>query len=399
MKPRKTIRDPIHGSIPLNDLELGLLDTPQVQRMRRIKQNGFCYLIYPAMNSTRFEHSLGVMHLAGLVADHLDVGEDDVIKLRAAGLLHDVGHCAFSHTSDKILSDLGRSHEENSTRIVVESEIADLLKEHGLNPAEISDLINGKGNFGKIISSEIDVDKMDYLIRDSYYAGVAYGVIDLERIIYGVKLLKGEMVVRRGSLEAVESLLINRNMMYQTVYRHHTKRIVESMFSEALNDLLENNKVSYDEFMLMDDIDLVYVLRHSGGYSQDIMERIDGRRLFKTVFQEGLSLVDENFRKEMYESRDKIQKKIASDYKVEKGYLLLDMPESKLSEFMIKVEHSDGELRRIDEVSNLARVLEKSEMEKLNFCIYTTSEEVKKFKDFNPEQYIEFEQTRLRKFI
>jgi len=187
--------------------------------------------------------------------------------------------------------------------------------------------------------------------------------------------------------------------MYQTVYRHHTKRIVESMFSEALNDLLENGKVGYDEFLLMDDIDLVYVLRHSGGYSQDIMKRIDERRLFKTFFQENLSAVNENFRKEMYENKHKIQERIADDYGIERGYLLLDMPESKMSEFMIKVEDSDGELRRIDEISNLAKVLEKSEIEKLNFCIYAPLEEFKKLKNFNAEGYIEFEQTRLKRYM
>jgi len=399
MKHGKTIRDPIHGNITLSDIELRLLDTPQLQRMRRIKQNGLCYLIYPAMNSTRFEHSLGVMHLAGRVADHLELGREEKINLRIAGLLHDIGHCAFSHTSDAVLNKIGISHEENSIQMIIRTEIADILKENGINPIEVTELITGRGRFGKIISSEIDVDKMDYLIRDSYYAGVAYGIIDLERIIYGMKIIKGEMVINRGSLEAVESLLISRNMMYQTVYRHHTKRIVESMFSEALNDLLENGKVGYDEFLLMDDIDLVYVLRHSGGYSQDIMKRIDERRLFKIFFQENLSAVNENFRKEMYENKHKIQERIADDYGIERGYLLLDTPESKMSEFMIKVEDSDGELRRIDEISNLAKVLEKSEIEKLNFCIYAPLEEFKKLKNFNAERYIEFEQTRLNRYM
>ncbi len=399
MKHGKTIRDPIHGNITLSDIELKLLDTPQLQRMRRIKQNGLCYLIYPAMNSTRFEHSLGVMHLAGRVADHLELGGEEKINLRIAGLLHDIGHCAFSHTSDAVLNKIGISHEENSIQMIIRTEIADILKENGINPIEVTELITGRGRFGKIISSEIDVDKMDYLIRDSYYAGVAYGIIDLERIIYGMKIIKGEMVINRGSLEAVESLLISRNMMYQTVYRHHTKRIVESMFSEALNDLLENGKTGYDEFLLMDDIDLVYVLRHSGGYSQDIMKRIDERRLFKIFFQENLSAVNENFRKEMYENKHKIQERIADDYGIERGYLLLDTPESKMSEFMIKVEDSDGELRRIDEISNLAKVLEKSEIEKLNFCIYAPLEEFKKLKNFNAERYIEFEQTRLNRYM
>jgi hypothetical protein len=219
-KREKTIRDSIHGNIKLDDLEIKLLDTPQMQRLRRIKQNGFCYLVYPAMNSTRFEHSLGVMYLAGLLSDHLNLRKDERKLLRVASLLHDVGHCAFSHTSDELLKRFKIFHEENSANIILRSEISDILKEGGVDPIEVANLIKGKGALSKLLSSEIDIDKMDYLIRDSYYAGVAYGVIDLERVIHGIKLMKdsGEVVVKRGSLEAVESLLISRNLMYQTVY-------------------------------------------------------------------------------------------------------------------------------------------------------------------------------------
>ncbi len=398
MEPIKTIRDPIHGTITVNELELELIDTPHFQKLRHIKQNGLCFLIYPAMNSSRFEHSLGVMHLAGLLADHLELGDDDKQAIRVAGLLHDIGHCAFSHTSDDILAKFNRSHEENSTRIIEKTEISDILKKHGLNPSEISDLINGKGSFGKIISSEIDIDKMDYLIRDSYYAGVAYGVIDLERIMYGMKLVDNELVIKRGSLEAVESLLISRNLMYQTVYRHHTKRIVEAMFKRALNKFLDDEEMGYEEFIQMDDIDLVFRLRNSKGYSRDIMKRIDQRELFKIAFQEKIGLIEENFREDMLRDNVKIEEKIAEDFGIEKGYTLIDMPETKMSEFKTLIESDDG-LKLIDEISSLARALEKAEEEKLTFCIYLPLEFMDKLKGFNVEDYIEFSQTRLGRFL
>ncbi|HIE34154.1 MAG TPA: HD domain-containing protein [Candidatus Altiarchaeales archaeon] len=394
----KTIRDPIHGNIRLNELELELLDTSHLQRLRHIKQNGLCYLVYPAMNSTRFEHSLGVMHLAGLLADHLGLEEKDKEKVRIAGLMHDVGHCAFSHTSDDILSEIGYTHEENSSRIVMNTEIADILRDNGIDPMEISEMIKGEGNFGKIISSEIDVDKMDYLIRDSYYAGVAYGVIDLERIVYGMKLVKKELVIEKSSLEAVESLLISRNLMYQTVYRHHTKRIVEEMIKRALRYALNNKILNQEAFIRMDDIDLINTLRKSRGYSRKIMERIDKRRLFKTIFQERMELIEKNFRKDLSEERNRIEEKIREDFGIEEGYLILDIPQIKLSEFKIMVEFDNG-FRRIDEVSSLAKTLEDAEMEKLTFCIYTPRKYLRKFKNFNPEKYIEFSQTRLVKYI
>ena len=398
MKPIKTIRDPIHGTIAVNELELELIDTPQFQRLRHIKQNGLCFLIYPAMNSTRFEHSLGVMHLAGLLVNHLELENDDKQAIRVAGLLHDIGHCAFSHTSDDVLIEMGHSHEENSTSIVSKTEISDMLGKYGLNAREISELINGKGNFGKIISSEIDIDKMDYLIRDSYYAGVAYGVIDLERIIYGMKLVNNELVIKRGSLEAVESLLISRNLMYQTVYRHHTKRIVEAMFKRALNKFLDDEKIGYEEFIQMDDIDLVYRLRNAKNYPGDIMKRIDQRELFKIAFQEKIGLIEENFREDMLKNNVKIEEKIADDFGIEKGYILIDIPETKMSEFKILIESDDG-LRLINEVSSLARALEKAEEEKLTFCIYAPPEYMKSLKGFDVEEYIEFSQTRLGRFL
>jgi len=397
MKFIKNIRDPIHGTISLNELELEILDTAYMQRLRHIKQNGLCYLIYPAMNSTRFEHSLGVMHLAGLMADHLGLDEDDRKKLRVAALLHDIGHCAFSHTSDDILSKRGYSHEENSSRIILETEISGILNKYDLNPEEISDLIKGKGNLSKILSSEIDIDKMDYLVRDSYYAGVAYGMIDLERIIYGIKLMNSDLVVKKGSLEAVESLLIGRNLMYQTVYRHHTKRIVEAMFRNAMDSIIEK-KLKYEKFIEMDDIDLVHRLRNSEGYPREIMKRIDERRLFKTFFQERLILIEENFRRDILENRKEIEEDICEDFGIKKGFLLIDIPETKMSEFKILVE-DNGELKRIDEVSSLAKALEKSEREKLMFCIYTAPEFLDKLKDFNAEKYIEFSQTRLGRFL
>lgn len=398
MESIKNIRDPIHGTISLNELELKILDTAYMQRLRHIKQNGLCYLVYPAMNSTRFEHSLGVMHLSGLMADHLKLNEDDKKKLKVAALLHDIGHCAFSHTSDDLLAKIGHSHEENSSRIIQKTEISDILNKYDLNPEEISDLIKGKGNLSKILSSEIDTDKMDYLVRDSYYAGVAYGTIDLERIIYGIKLIDGDLVIKKGSLEAAESLLIGRNLMYQTVYRHHTKRIVEAMFRNALHSSVLEKKLKYEEFIEMDDIDLVYKLRNSEGYSQEIMRRIDERKLFKTFFHERLILIEENFRRDVLENREKIEERIAKDFDIKKGFLLLDMPETKMPEFKILVE-SNGELKRIDKVSTLAKALEKSEQEKLTFCIYTAPEFLCKLEKFNAEKYIEFSQTRLGKFI
>ena len=391
----KVIRDPIHGDIQLSELEIELVDTPQMQRLRNIKQNGLCFLVYPAMNSTRFEHSLGVMYLAGNVSNALDFDDEKERLLRVSGLLHDVGHFPFSHTSDELLSKIGYGHEENSCEIIKGTEIGDILNSYGINPGEICDIVLGKKDLGKIISSSIDIDKMDYLTRDSYHAGVAYGIIDLDRVIGGMKMINEELIIEKGSLEAVESLLIGRNMMFQTVYRHHTKRIVEAMFRSALDSLL-GNELSYPEFTKMDDINLISALRSSSGYVGDIMKRIDERMLFKRVFEQGVSPIAEQFRLELELHAKEIQVRIAEDAGVERGYLLLDMPESKFQEFNILIE--DDGLHRIDEISELAKALKKSEEERLTLCVYTPKEHIDKIKGFDFDKHIQYTQTMLKKF-
>lgn len=389
MNKGKTIRDPIHGNIKLDELEVSLVDSAPMQRLRRLKQNGFCYLVYPAMNSSRFEHSLGVMHLAGLLSDHLSLEKEERKILRIAALLHDLGHGPFSHTSDEFFKKFNQTHEKNSSRIILSGEISTILNEGNINPKEISRLIEGQGKLSSLLSSEIDIDKMDYLIRDSYYAGVAYGVIDLERIIEGVKLLDGEVVVREDSLEAVESLIISRTLMYETVYRHHTKRIIESMFTHALNFFLNREKTSYEEFVSWDDLSLVNKLRNSQGYPQEIMQRIDSRNLFKLSFQEKINNLSLSFIKKTKENPRSLELKISQDYEIPEGYLLADIPKMSLSEYKILMETAQG-LKKIDEVSTLVKALEQSEREKLTFSLYTPKEFREKLKDFPAKKYLEF---------
>ncbi|MFC2162912.1 HD domain-containing protein [Candidatus Altiarchaeota archaeon] len=396
MKTLKTVRDPIHGNISVSQLETELMDTARMQRLRNVKQNGFCFLVYPAMNSTRFEHSLGTMHLAGLMASHLELPADESQALRAASLLHDIGHGPFSHTSDAILTSHGMPHEENSAQIIRDTGVGDVLGDHGLDPSLIADIVLGKGGLGKLVSSEIDLDKMDYLVRDSYYAGVAYGVIDVERVLYSIKLVKDEVVLDPRGLEAVEALLISRNLMYQTVYRHHTKRIAEAMFGHALSCLLEDG-VTPAELSGMDDYSLISIMRARDGYAGKIMECIDERRLFKKVFQERISIMTEPFRRELEENIGSIEGAISRDHGIDSGYALCDYPETRMNEFRVKVG-MDGGLRRIDEVSTLAAGLRESEEEKLTFNIYVGPDWLDKIADFRPNKYIEYAQTRLGRF-
>ena len=202
MSRQKFIRDSIHGNLPLTEFEVEVLDYPQVQRLRRVKQLGFIALIYPGANHSRFEHCIGTMHLASKLAEQLELDEHDKELVRMAGLLHDAGHGPFSHVSEAVFE---VPHEELTGFVVRKTSLADKLSEK-FDTQEIVDIINGKGRLGPIISGELDMDRMDYLIRDSHYTGVAYGVIDTERIISNLKL-KRELILDIKGVQAAEAAL------------------------------------------------------------------------------------------------------------------------------------------------------------------------------------------------
>jgi uncharacterized protein len=393
----KVIRDPIHGNIRLDGPYLELVDTRHFQRLRNIKQNGLCYLVYPAMNSTRFEHSLGVCHLGGVLAEHLRLEESARKELKAACLLHDIGHGPFSHTFDELMARNGLDHERESGRIIRDSEVGDILKREGINPQAVVDLVFGEGKLGKLLSSEVDVDKMDYLVRDAYYASVAYGVTDVERLLYSIGMERGDVVVEWGGLEAAESLLINRNMMYQTVYRHHAKRIAESMMTHAVERMIADGS-DVGSIFRMDDLDLICLMRSKEGYARDIIRRIDERRLFKCVFSENINLLTDESLKELAEDARDVEGKIAADYGIGEGYLLLDYPETSMSEYKVKVKTPQG-LKSIGEVSPLAKSLEGSEREKLTVNIYARADDREKFNAFKPGDYFSYKQTRISEYI
>ena len=171
---KKFIRDSVYGDITINDFEIQIMDMPQFQRLRRIKQLGLINLIYPGATHTRFEHCVGTMNLGSKLAEELDLDQYEIELIRASALLHDIGHGPFSHVSEGVLS---VPHEELTNYVVTKTSMRDLLEEK-FDVNQIVDIVNGKGKLGPIVSSELDVDRMDYLLRDSHNTGVSYGIID-----------------------------------------------------------------------------------------------------------------------------------------------------------------------------------------------------------------------------
>jgi len=341
------IKDEIYGMIEFDGLEKRIIDTPAFQRLRRIKQMSFTNLVYPGANHTRFEHSLGTAHLSGLIAERLGLDKDTKRKVKLYGLLHDIGHTAFSHEGEAVLAPLIGDHEALGAEKIGSGPIADILREN-YGPAEILDL--GKGREGQIICSDIGADRMDYLKRDALNTGVAYGVIDIDRIVHTLALDGGELVIMEGGLEAAESLLVGRFMMFSAVYLHHTVRIATAMLARAIRLSLEDGTVRAEDFRELTDDDAIAVMSRSKS-ARPYVEGLLNRRLYKEV----PSPLPGELRKLGMDAAG-IEKALGGELGCE---VLVDWPSpfSKSAGFMVK---TDSGIKSITAISELVLSLEKA---------------------------------------
>lgn len=377
------IRDPIHRTIALSGLEFALLDTGEVQRLRRIKQLGFTYLVYPSATHTRFEHSLGVMHLAGRIAEALGLDKKSVELLRVCGLLHDVGHAPFSHTSEWLVEKFTQKpHEKISEEIISRSAISDILSESGIELNDVVGLLAGKLKpASDVLSSDLDADRMDYLVRDSHYTGVAYGVVDLERIISTLKLQDNQLVLTGGT-QAAESLLRARFLMFPSVYEHHAARIAEGMFSHAVERLIEDKAIAPGDLSRLDDFDMVSLMRNSKGYAGEIVQRIDSRRLFKRALVLGKAELGRQSiqkllgMKEDYKVMERAERDIAGGAGLEYGQVILDIRGPLYSDGVNLKIWKDGKLYLASEVSTSIKTLQDAQWDYWFAYVFAPAESV-----------------------
>ncbi len=295
-----------------------LIDTPEFQRLRRIKQLGLALYTYQGAEHSRFAHSLGVLHLARRVLDKLgecyEIKEDDRIAVCAAALLHDVGHGPFSHVMESVL---GFHHEAWTVRAILseDTHINRVLREHSPElPERVASVIEGSfrpAALAQLVSSQLDVDRMDYLLRDSLMTGAKYGIYDLEWIINALAIDEASdrtYVTARG-LYAVEEYLQARYYMFRQVYFHRTLRSAEAVLRSILRRALElvredKNKVwraagtafarmldgeilTLADHLEMDDSDVMFHIkqwqRADDEILRDLSRRFIERRLFKAI--------------------------------------------------------------------------------------------------------------------
>lgn len=299
------IKDPLYGYIRLTEIERNVIDTHAVQRLRRIRQLAGAEYVYPAANHTRFEHVLGAMYLAGVVADNLptDLSAEERQKIRLAALLHDVGHAPFSHLFEPLLLKyLGRNHEGMSTWIIANSALGDVIREQGFDAKELSQLAVGKLSdpdkrfVGQIISGSFDVDKMDFVVRDSYHTGAGYGSVDVFRLIYTMDILDGNLAVDITALPALESLILARLESFRAIYFHRACRAVQMMILKALDAAKEDLQIlkvkTPDEYLEWDDY-TVWSKLLLNAQSRRIILELSERKLLKCAYEKTFFAKDE----------------------------------------------------------------------------------------------------------
>ena len=327
------MRDPIHGFVKLSDKEMALINTRVFQRLRRIRQLAMTFLVYPGAVHTRFDHSIGVMHIAGRICAKLRelnpeiVREEDIARIRFAALLHDIGHGPFSHVSEALLekyapnqTQIGATREKIHEKITVDiletdPEINEILSDD--EREFVVEMIRGQEtqNWQRdIVSSELDADKMDYLLRDAYFAGVKYGVYDLEKLIESCLIdsdkTETSLAINSKGIYALEQLLLARYHMTQQVYWHRVSLISNEMIIRgitlaieggnqemgALYRYNENNKAAFvEKYLDYHDEKVVDLLKSCAQEKAcDIFNRLYSRNLFKMVAE--LRLKGENRR-------------------------------------------------------------------------------------------------------
>lgn len=381
----KTIRDPIHGDIKLDGLFLDLIEAPEIQRLYNIKQLGFAHLVFPGAHHTRFEHSLGTYYMASQAAEKLNLDKDEKEIIACAAILHDIGHGPFSHTLESLLRDtLNVDHVDLTEKLIFgehtifetkEKEfigspsIFDILNKYSIDKKEIVSIIKGKTHnepyLSQLLNSSIDVDQLDYLIRDAYYTGVAYGIIDIERFLQTLIINKKKLAVRKKGVGVVENILMARTLMYSSVYFHKTVRIAELMLSKAIEMI--DDKEPF-KFFKMTDAELINDLKKMESFQYEIAIRLKYRELFKQAYAASESNLDKKRinaikRLDDVKFRREKERELEELLSIPSGHVIIDVPFKELHQAEPRIDQTDiviidkNEIKTLDEYTPVAKAI------------------------------------------
>ena len=331
------IADPIHKFIRFTDLERKIIDSSVFQRLRRIKQLAGAHLVYPAAQHSRFEHSLGTMHVAGLAGEHLFslgvIDKESIQELRVASLLHDIGHGPFSHLFEEALKVTNnKNHETIGAEIICKTELNDILSGFGYSGKTISEISfgNSKVKFkNEIISGSLSADLMDYLPRDGFFTGVEYGKVDYNRIINSFRVTDSEsLALDISSFYSFESMIISRFEMFRAVYFHKTVRSAEVML---LHSILLSSKdlnlpsLSLDDYLKLTDDSILWKMSSSQNnkIAKEMISNYLERKLLKCVYERFIRKRD-NYTKLNRDKIEELRLKIARQANIDERKIFLD---------------------------------------------------------------------------
>jgi HD superfamily phosphohydrolase len=334
------VLDPLWNSIRIDAATRNLVDSRVIQRLRYVLQLGMAHRVYPGATHYLLEHALGAYHLAGVAINILRersqlerVAAEERGIVRAAALLHDVGHYPFSHA----LEEIGVVHHEEVARPLIESgAVAEqLIKSFGEGaPHRIWNLVRGASEspLQGLISGSLDLDKIEYLKRDALMCGVPYGEIDVERLLNSLVVVqdaanKSSIGVLEKGLSALESLLFAKYQMYRNVYWHHAVRSATAMYKRMVADALQSKKLAAGELTSLTDEGLLHLLNSIAPSS--ILSALQERRLYKRAFEIPAAELHTEEGEWIAEDRElalRAENRLAEELRIPAGDLLLDYP-------------------------------------------------------------------------
>ena len=388
----KVLKDPVHSYIHIHyEVIWNCLDSKEFQRLRRIRQLGGDFQVYPTAEHSRFSHSLGVYEIVRRMVTEVkslcvELTEYEKVCVMLAGLLHDVGHGPFSHAFEHITN---HSHEEYTAKIILgNTELNAILRAVSEKlPLDIVSIIQHTHEndiLNQIVSGQLDADRMDYLLRDSYFTATSYGQFDLERILRTMRVRKTNegrkvIVVKYTGIHSVEDYIMARYQMYWQVYYHPVARSYEAVFIQLFNRLkdifkvdkdyfedmkvlipfLEKSEVSVDEYFKLDENSLLYccalIQDKEDKIAADLAKRLQNRRLFEYVDYNEENLVqiknmlkENNFDERYYLKIENIEASVYSPYKGRK----------------ILVEKLNGDIVALEKASTIVESITKGQTKK-----------------------------------
>ena len=388
----KVLKDPVHSYIHIHyEVIWNCLDSKEFQRLRRIRQLGGDFQVYPTAEHSRFSHSLGVYEIVRRMVTEVktlcaELTEYEKVCVMLAGVLHDVGHGPFSHAFEHVTN---HSHEEYTAKIILgNTELNSILRAVSKKmPEDIVSIIQHTHEndiLNQIVSGQLDADRMDYLLRDSYFTATSYGQFDLERILRTMRVRKTSegrkvIVVKHTGIHSVEDYIMARYQMYWQVYYHPVARSYEAVFIQLFNrlkDIFKDNKdyfedmkvlipflekaeVSEEEYFRLDENSLLYccalIQDKEDVIAADLAKRLQNRKLFEYVDynEENLAQIQNMLRENGYDEQYylRIENIEASVYSPYKGRKIL-------------IEKLDGQIVALEKASTIVESITKGQTKK-----------------------------------